>query len=386
MVTQTYETHLSWWQRLNQIDTQALSPKAGYGFIPGLDGLRAVSVLIVLVAHMGLDHIVPGGFGVTVFFFISGFLITRLLIAEQEAKGRVNLPMFYMRRFARLYPALLFMVFTTTAISGVMGYGLPTGVEFLAAVFYFTNIYQVHAASIDYSPLMSWTPLWSLAVEEHFYLLFPLLVLAAGLAWKRLHMAVLAILVIVPLWRLFVYFNLDVPVSDYNYMMTDARIDSIAWGCLLTIMLHRKGVDGLRAMTGFVPVMVAGLALLLSFVIRDDMFRYVVRFSLQGAAIFVLLFNLYYLAKLRWAFKLLEIAPLVWIGKTSYALYLWHFPIYDLVHRNMDVSAVSIALTVAASFVMTAVSFYLIEGPFMKLRKRFGSHLPVRKDAPPASP
>ncbi|WP_371398351.1 acyltransferase family protein [Fretibacter rubidus] len=385
MVSHTYQTHLSLWQRLNQIDTNALSPTSAYGFIPGLDGLRALSVLIVLVAHMGLDHIVPGGFGVTVFFFISGFLITRLLIAEQEAKGRVNLPMFYMRRFARLYPALLFMVFGTTLISGLMGYGLPTKTEFLAAVFYFTNFYQVHAASVDYSPLMSWTPLWSLAVEEHFYLLFPLLVLAAGLVWKRLHMAVLAIIVMVPLWRMFVYFNLNVPVSDYNYMMTDARIDSIAWGCLLTIMLHRKGIEGLRLITGVLPVLVAGAALLASFIIRDDSFRYIFRFSLQGAAICVLILNLYYLAKLRWAFKVLELAPLVWIGKTSYALYLWHYPVYDFVHRNMDVDAWSIALTLVISFVMTAISFYMVEGPFMKLRKRFGSHIPVRKAAPSAS-
>lgn len=384
MVVSTYETHLSYWQCLNQIDTRALSPHAGYGFIPGLDGLRAISVLIVLIAHMGLDHIVPGGFGVTVFFFISGFLITRLLIAEQEAKGRVNLPMFYMRRFARLYPALLFMVLVTALISGAMGYGLPTKVEALASVFYFTNIYQVHAASVDYSPLMSWTPLWSLAVEEHFYMLFPLLVLAAGLVWKRLHMAVLAIIIIVPLWRAFVFFNLDVPVSDYNYMMTDARIDSIAWGCLLTIMLHRKGIEALRALMGFIPVIVAGVALLASFLIRDDSFRYILRFSLQGAAICILILNLYYLARLRWAFKVLEIAPLVWIGKNSYALYLWHYPVFDLVHRNMDAGFVSIALTLIISFDMTIISLYLVEQPFMKLRKRFGSHTPVAKAAPAA--
>lgn len=384
MVSQTYQTHQTWWQRLNQIDTQALSPKAGYGFIPGLDGLRAISVLIVLVAHMGLDHIVPGGFGVTVFFFISGFLITRLLIAEQEAKTRINLPMFYMRRFARLYPALLFMVFGTMAYSGVMGYGLPTTTEALAAVFYGTNIYQTWAASVNYSPLMSWTPLWSLAVEEHFYMLFPLLVLAAGLMWKRLHMAVMAIIVIVPIWRAFVYFNLNVPVSDYNYMMTDARMDSIAWGCLLTIVLHRKGAEALRAAIGVLPVVVAAIALLASFVIRDDSFRYIIRFSLQGAAIGVLILNLYYLATLRWAFKILEIAPLVWIGKTSYALYLWHYPIYDYVHKVMESGALSIALTLLITLIMTAISFYLIEGPFMKLRKRFGSHIPVRKAAAPA--
>ena len=372
----------SFWSWLNAIDKHALSPEAKHSFIPGLDGLRALSVLIVLVAHMGLDHIVPGGFGVTVFFFISGFLITRLLIAETEEKGRINLPKFYLRRFARLYPALLFMVMLTTILSAAMGYGLPTLVEGLAAVFYFTNFYQVHAANIDYSPLMSWTPLWSLAVEEHFYLLFPLLVLSMGAFWNRLNLAIITILIAVPLWRAFVFFNLNVSVSDFNYMMTSARIDSIAWGCLLSVMLHSKGIDYMRAAIGILPLICAALWVLVSLLIRDEMFKYIWRFSIQGAAIFVLILNLYYMARLRWVFGILEQAALVWIGKTSYALYLWHYPIYDFVHRNMEVSFLSISLTLILSFAITAFSFYLIEGPFMKLRKRFGSYTPVRAKAP----
>jgi len=87
-----------------------LSAHAQYGYIPGLNGIRGISVLIVILAHMGLSNIIPGGFGVTVFFFISGFLITRLLIAENETRGRIRLKQFYMRRFIRLYPALLMLL------------------------------------------------------------------------------------------------------------------------------------------------------------------------------------------------------------------------------------------------------------------------------------
>ena len=370
--------------RLNEINTDALNPKASYGFIPGLDGLRALSVIIVLIAHFGLKHIVPGGFGVTVFFFISGFLITRLLIAEQESKGQINLLQFYTRRLIRLYPALLFMLITTTIVSGLLGQGVPGTTEMLAGIFYFMNFYHVHAVNIGHVPVMSWTPLWSLAVEEHFYVLFPLLVLMTGLAWKRLHHAIIAILIAVPLWRLFQYFNYSGPVDEYNYMITFARIDSIAWGCLLTVSLHKSGIESLKRLVGILPMVFAVFVLLATFLVRDDMFRWVLRFSIQGAAIYVLVLNLYYLASLRWVFKILDFKPLVWIGMTSYALYLWHLPIYDFIHYSQDASVFSIALTIGISLFATAFSFYIVEKPFMKLRKKFGSHMPKRIETPSA--
>ena len=116
---------------------------ASYGHIPGLNGLRALSVLIVIVAHMGFEHIVPGGFGVTVFFFISGFLITRLLLAESDSKGNVGLSKFYMRRIVRLYPALLFMLYLTACLYIILGYGHPAPMEMAAGVGYFTNFIRL---------------------------------------------------------------------------------------------------------------------------------------------------------------------------------------------------------------------------------------------------
>ena len=133
----------AWLQNINAVDTRWLSETARFGYIPGLDGLRALAVLIVIAAHFGLGHIVPGGFGVTVFFFISGFLITRLLIAERASQGQIHLQNFYLRRLLRLVPALVFMVVGSTLYFMMMGYGGPTLTEFLAAIFYFTNIFQV---------------------------------------------------------------------------------------------------------------------------------------------------------------------------------------------------------------------------------------------------
>ncbi|MGB6230981.1 MAG: acyltransferase [Litorimonas sp.] len=354
----------------------AMSAEARYGYIPGLDGLRAIAVLIVLVAHFGLGHLVPGGFGVTVFFFISGFLITRLLIAEAEKKDRIGLKDFYIRRAIRLFPALIGMTVVTTAIHVGLGLGAPTGGEFAAANLYATNYYQIAQQGAGVMPYMSWTPLWSLAVEEHFYLLFPALLVLTGLDWRRLTAVLLAVVVAVPIWRLVVSLVWPDTAELYTYMATDARIDSIAYGCLFSLGLHQlRNPERLRWLIGWAPVALAVAALLATFVIRDEMFRQVLRFSVQGVAIGVLILNLYFGQMFRWTFPVLELAPLRWIGRVSYGLYLWHFPVLDGVRRLELGEAQTVLLALAASFAVTALSFYFWEQKFVALRKRFGAHI-----------
>jgi len=362
-------------------DNSRLSETARFGYIPGLDGLRAFAVLIVMVAHLGFEHIVPGGFGVTVFFFISGFLITRLLLAESEKSG-IGLKNFYARRFVRLYPALLFMLFGTVAIYGLSGIGKPTGTELTAGVFYFTNFFQVFVrATTDGLPFMPWTHLWSLAVEEHFYLIFPAFMVMCRKNWKRCALILIGLLAAVPLWRAYIMFGTELPYADYNYMMTDARFDSLAWGCLLSVLLHLKGsLKAFKPIIGIIPTTIAAIAILASFLIRDETFRYTLRFTLQGAALFVLVLNFYYLKALNFAISIAEWKWLAWIGQISYALYLWHVPIYDLVHRAMDRGPVSLLVTTVASFAISAVSFYIVEKPFVALRKRFGAHIVKREE------
>ena len=365
---------------LTATDNSRLSETAKFGYIPGLDGLRAIAVLIVMVAHLGFEHIVPGGFGVTVFFFISGFLITRLLLAESEKSG-IGLKNFYARRFVRLYPALLFMLFGTVAIYGLAGIGGPSGTELTAGVFYFTNIFQVFTrATTDTLPFMPWTHLWSLAVEEHFYLIFPAFMFLCRKNWKRAAAILIVILAAVPLWRGFIMLGTELPFADYNYMMTDARFDSLAWGCLLSVLLHLKGnLGAFKPLLGLIPTAIAGAAIIASFLIRDETFRYTLRFTLQGAALFVLVLNFYYLKALNFAVTMMEWKWLAWIGQVSYALYLWHVPIYDLVHRAMERGPMSLLVTTVASFALAAISFYIVEKPFVALRKRFGAHI-VKRD------
>jgi len=353
---------------------QTLSLQAKYGYISGLNGIRALSVLIVLLAHMGLSHIIPGGFGVTVFFFISGFLITRLLIAENDLKGRIGLKQFYIRRFIRLYPALLFMVFGTTLIYALYGWGGPKIGEMLSAIFYGTNLYQVNAQIEGNPPFMPWKHLWSLAVEEHFYLLFPAFLALYSGNWVKILKALSFVLCAALIWRVAVYFLTNLPAQDYNYMMTDTRIDSLVWGCVLSIALHVNGTKNLKWLMGYVPVALSLIVILASFLIRDESFRYTARFSVQGIALFILFLNLFFTEKFQWAITLLEWKPLAWFGTISYALYLWHVPIIDICIRIMGENLVSYLMALALSIYAAAFSYYIVEKRFLSLRKAYGSH------------
>ena len=236
-----------------------LPARTGYGYIPGLDGVRCIAVMMVIIAHAGFDHIVPGGLGVTVFFFISGFLITRLLLAETVKEGRVGLGKFYIRRFLRLLPALYVMLVVTWAILVAMGTP-PRPVEVITAFTYTGNYLYTHLAFLDFNAaaglgepgvrVAPWEHLWSLAIEEHFYLLFPLLIVMFRKRLDSLIWVCAFLIVAALLWRLTTLHVLGWP-PKYNYAATDARIDSLVWGCLLSILLHlRPGGAWRRWLTG----------------------------------------------------------------------------------------------------------------------------------------
>jgi len=372
----------------------AISPRAVYEYIPGLNGIRALAVLIVLVAHFEISGLVPGGFGVTVFFFISGFLITRLLLAEVASKGQVHLKDFYVRRLIRLYPALVFMIVGTITISALVGSGLPSLMETVSGLFYGYNIFHVSSVAAGNAPVMSWTHLWSLAVEEHFYLIFPLLLVVAKAKPKLLLGTLFGVILLAPFWRLLISSTLAGDLgASYIYMMSDSRADSIVWGCLLAVILNRVGtkadldpvrprVRALSPLVGWAATTVAMIGLLVSFLYRDPLFRDVFRFSLQGLCLFVLVLNLYVFRRLRFGLKALEFTPMSWIGKVSYPLYLWHFPIWGYSALLFESGPLRIAFAGCASFLAAAISYYFVEKKFLQLRKRFGSVAVLPRSAP----
>ncbi len=360
----------------NNVKDSLLPPKAEFGYIPGLDGMRAFAVMAVMAAHVGFDHLIPAGLGVTLFFFISGFLITRLLLAEQDKTGAIKIGHFYTRRFIRLLPALYVMLAVTVGLQIIMA--TPPNVWDTLAAFTYTMNYREIFLELSGIPRVGpWGHLWSLSVEEHFYLLFPLMVVAFKKHQKGLIVFCSLICLAALLWRINVFYNLQLP-SHYSYAATEARIDSILYGCLFSLILNQaSNWKILNRFLGFAPIAIAAIIMLLCLLYRDEGFRQTIRYSLQGIAIGVLILNLFYFKAMGVFIRLLELGPLRWTGKVSYGLYLWHIPAMFAVNQYLGYEEATLSfilITYSITFTVTALSFYFIEKPFIKLRHKYGSH------------
>jgi peptidoglycan/LPS O-acetylase OafA/YrhL len=354
-------------------------PPAGSGDAPpriaGLDGLRAMAVLLVIATHAGLERVLPGGFGVTLFFFISGWLITGQLRRELQLRGRIDLRAFYWRRALRLLPAAwAFVAVAGGSFLAIGGHIAPAG--WAAALGYGANYYDLYPRYQTDVPGVRhpFNILWSLAIEEHFYMLWPLLI---GPLWRsrRAWLAVLALCVAILVWRIVLDAALaGAPgswLADRLYKGSDTRLDSIGWGALAATLPARRRPGG-----RFFVQVAAAVLLAASLLIRDPWFRDTLRYTLQGAALLVLVPAL--LAADTWPRRALEAAPLVAIGRLSYALYLWHW----LAMGAADFLAphdrpLWLAIALPLSAVLALASFFGIERPMLALRRRAGSHAPV---------
>lgn len=347
--------------------------RATPGYVASIDGFRAIAILLVLTGHFGLGLLVPGGFGVTIFFLISGLLITRLLLIEHDRSGRIQLLNFYARRFARLAPALLVFIAIVTAIYAATHVVVPWG-EVVASVLYVANYYRI-AHEMDITPLGI---LWSLAVEEHYYFIFPA-VFALLLRTRQVVPILVAVLAADLVWRTVLLLGLH--VSDtYTYMATDARFDSILYGALLAVLLHR-GAEAAPARWLTSPfAFAAGVVVILgTLVIRNPVLRETIRYSLQGVALMPIVAAIVFgdrSAILNGVRALLASRPLVFIGKLSYSLYLWHYACIDGVKYLMPdrSGAARLLVSIIAAVVTSLASYFLVERSFMAMRHRLGSH------------
>lgn len=342
--------------------------------IPSLDGLRAISFLLVFVAHCGLDHYVPGGFGVTIFFFLSGFLITTLMRAEFLAHQAVNFRHFWLRRAFRILPP--FYIVLCAAIAAALIFDPPgtlSGPAVAAQLLHVTN-YWIIARGADGLPVGTGV-YWSLAVEEHFYLLFPWLYV--GMQRLRMPQFKQALTLwmlcgFVLLWRCVLVYHFQVEM-DRTYMATDTRLDSILFGCALAVWKNPV-LDELRLnerlwKCAILPLSV--VVLVASMVFRDPGFRETARYSLQGAAL-----TLVFIAAIRfpsWTpFRLLNWRPLTFIGLLSYSLYLLHFTVIVAIKRWLpnEGPVLQGVLSFATSIVLAWLMYVSVERPFARLRRR----------------
>jgi len=349
--------------------------------IRSLDGIRALSFLLVFVAHSGLEHVVPGGFGVTVFFFLSGFLITTLMREELADSGTVGFKQFYLRRVLRILPPFYAVLFAGAALSlvGVLD-GPPAPAPFAAQAFHFVNYWIAFRGDEGQVPGMA--VYWSLAVEEHFYLLFPLLFLLLHrlLATPRARAAFLwGVCALVLLWRCVLVFRIGA-VPDRTYLGTDTRVDSILFGCALALV-GNPALDPERpgARRLWLRVLLpASVALLVGCLLyREPGFRETLRYTLQGVALYPIFVCVVRYPDL-WPFRLLDHPLLKRIGVLSYGLYLVHHVVLFGVRRWFPVHPLAQGvLAFAISIGFAEAMWRLIEVPCGRLRKRLSRPAPV---------
>jgi len=205
--------------------------------IPSLNGIRAISVLIVALSHSGFGTVVPGGLGVTIFFFLSGYLITTLMIAELDQTGNLGILSFYARRVFRLMPPLLITLAIAYCLvaSGI----LPGAISFKGVgtqLLYFANYYLVFFDQGNTTIPAGTGVLWSLAVEEHYYFLYPLIILAlfkTGVNLKTVGILLASVCFVILLWRIKLVH--DGSLEGRTSYASDTRIDSIIYGALLAL-------------------------------------------------------------------------------------------------------------------------------------------------------
>jgi peptidoglycan/LPS O-acetylase OafA/YrhL len=351
------------------------------GYIPYLDGCRALAISIVVFSHAGLGKIIPGKFGVTFFFFISGYLITRLLLAEMNEKGSIQFLPFYLRRLFRLYPALLVMIVCSAIAAYIMNCPLQTK-DVFAALFYYTNYYigWFRTPVEDCGRILD--ILWSLSVEEHFYLIFPLLI---HLSLKKkqpesvpnfikILVAFCAIGIAIRMGTYF-YFDGDLQILPGRiYFSSHTRMDSIIWGCLASVLLfQQESTFYIKKIQNKWIIASALMALLLSVAIRNEFFRQTLLYSFQGYGLFILIPAIG-LQNNTWIKNILASKWLIFIGKISYSLYLFHWIALKLSNHFFSEFSFTWQLFFwTLTILLSLGSYYGIEKPFVQLRKKFGS-------------
>lgn len=345
--------------------------------IAGLDGLRAVAALIVFIAHHSisifhapwLERVFGAMFGLVLFFTLSGFLISNLLWQEFTRHGTISIRDFYIRRFLRLTPALWVYVATFAAYYYLVDGWVNAG-DFISAVTYTSNYYQIWAQSSVY-----YMPVWSLAIEEHFYLAFPVLMLLTlrHRSIKALTIWVIGLIVLSLIWRAVVV-SLWHPDWKYIYWRTDTRLDAIMFGVLLTCI--GAGITRIKAAIESHWAFWASIALLcLCAVDRNDFFRETLRYTLQSLAVTVIMGHIVWSGAFtaRFSRYTLDSRPLVYIGAISYPLYLWHLTVLKAVEHTFGMTPLRAIACGALSVGLAAASYHFVEMPFLGLRHRFGS-------------
>ncbi len=349
--------------------------------IPSLDGIRALSFLLVFGGHAGLGNRLPipgADFGVTIFFFLSGFIITTLMRSEFEATGSLNIRHFWLRRALRILPPLFLVVIGATVLALII---YPPGTVYVPAmtaeILFYANYWGIYGINRE-APGTG--VVWSLAVEEHFYLLFPLLYVAMQ-RWRmsRQHQALLlwGLCAVILAWRCVLVMAMHASIV-HIYLATDTRADSILFGCALAVWNNPALDESPRVLRRWTYLLLpASLVVLVAcLAYQGTLFRETVYFTLQGVALTTVFICAVRLP--RWAvFRFLNYRPVIFVGTLSYSLYLVHQVLLRAARQLWPTyHAWQQALIALAASVTAAWAIYtLVERPCARLRNKL-EHVP----------
>ncbi|AVQ32684.1 acyltransferase [Staphylococcus muscae] len=358
-------------------------------YLPGLDGLRAISVMGIIIYHLNVQWLSGGFLGVDTFFVISGYLITSLLLFEYENYGRIDLISFWLKRFKRLIPAMLFVVlfsviyvvmFETEILKEIKG-------DAVAALIYISNWWYIFQ-DIDYFDQFKPMPLkhlWSLAVEEQFYIFYPLVLWAFLKIFKNKKWVLITFFVISIFSALWMFY-LSMPDANNSrtYFGTDTRLQTLLLGVIFAFIWPAFKLKANPAKTSrmFIDTlgMIALVALLTLFVtVNEQQF-----WLYQGGFYAISLLTLIIIASVVQPKGLVAKAMgnpfFLYIGKRSYSLYLWHFVIITFVHKNFVAGQYPYyvyIIDVVLTMIMAEISYRYIETPF----RRYGMRAFYMKEA-----
>ena len=347
-------------------------------YITGLDGIRAIAVIMVLSYHLKLSLFKSGFLGVTVFFVLSGYLITGILISEVEEEGTIDLKNFWLRRIRRLVPAVMSMAVVIIFVSAVVNRIIFTKgcKDFLASVLGFNNWWQIfnkvsyfEAAGVP-SPF---THCWSLAIETQFYLIYPLILLGIyklvksrgeGRAKRGLLFAgVTLLLALISVILMIVLFD---PQQDASrvYYGTDTRAFSLLFGALLAILWEYRMVPRrLSASVNMVLGSVSFAVLLVMTIAINGSSNFWYRGGQFVGTILTVLVIYTVSGRKTWLSRFLSNPVLKWIGDRSYSIYLWHYPIILLISKGIKASWWITLIEIVLSVVLAELSYRFIETP-----------------------
>jgi peptidoglycan/LPS O-acetylase OafA/YrhL len=358
--------------------------KAGTGSVPAasekyvgeLDGVRAIAVSLVVFAHYRLIPYIPGGFGVTLFFFLSGYLITTLFYSEHKLTRNISIGQFYLRRWLRLTPPLIISVligniFYQITCNAVGGQSVPIQTT-MAALLYYTNYHDLFS-NMDSVKVIPFGICWSLAVEEHFYLLWPWIIRANIIKAQRLLFIIITLCATVLIWRFIVRYGLHLS-TDYSGMATDCRIDSILYGALLRVLFEMPWAPMvLSVLRSPMCRVLSAFALLVTFIIRDDDFRETIRYTIQGISLMPVFTAVLSDSPRTLLRRALSSPPMVLIGRLSYSIYLFHLmartpgEVYFGSPFRAGSAITGLLLTGAVAYAL----FIYVERPMARLRHLF---------------